>query len=212
MSQTGLSGGRFIHFLHWSIAAVALAAGCGQGGSQSADFKATAQEELSSAGQQHRHKRVCADAAPGHARCHSLVRVNDVTGQMEPFAAAPVAGSLTPADLASAYKLPATGGGGMTIAIVDAYDDPNAESDLAVYRAQFGLPPCTTANGCFRKVNQNGQTSPLPAADVGWAEETSLDLDMASAICPSCNILLVEATSATIGNLGTAVNRAVAMG
>src|SRR5207245_1679528 len=108
--------------------------------------------------------------------------------------------------------LPATGGANMTIAIVDAMDNPNAESDLGVYRSQFGLPPCTTANGCFRKVNQNGASSPLPASDVGWGQEIALDLDMASAICPSCKILLVEATSPTIGNLGTAVNTAVALG
>src|SRR5207244_1285314 len=63
-----------------------------------------------------------------------------------------------PADLIAAYKLPTTGGVGQTVAIVDAFDDPNAESDLAVYRSTFGLPPCTTANGCFRKVNQTGGT------------------------------------------------------
>jgi hypothetical protein len=85
------------------------------------------------------------------------------------------------------------------VAIVDAYDDPYAESELATYRSQFGLPPCTTANGCFKKVNQNGATSPLPAADSGWAVEIALDLAMVSAICPSCNILLVEANSATHG-------------
>ncbi|HYV66127.1 MAG TPA: hypothetical protein VE964_07780, partial [Myxococcales bacterium] len=79
-----------------------------------------------------------------------------------------------PADLIAAYNLPATGGAGQTIAIVDAFDDPNAESDLAVYRSTFGLPPCTTANGCFRKVNQSGGSTP-PAANTGWAEEISLD-------------------------------------
>ena len=117
-----------------------------------------------------------------------------------------------PSDLASAYKLPTNLGSGETVAIVDAYDDPNAESDLATYRSQFGLPPCTTANGCFRKVNQNGGTSPLPAANAGWAAEIALDIDMVSAICPQCKILLVEANSPTIANLGTAVNTAVAQG
>ena len=62
------------------------------------------------------------------------------------------------------------------------------------YRSQYGLPACTTANGCFKKVNQTGGTT-LPTADSGWAEEESLDLDMVSAVCPSCHILLVEATS-----------------
>ena len=84
---------------------------------------------------------------------------------------------------------------GQTVAIVDAYDDPNAASDLAAYRTQYGLPACTTANGCFSKVNQTGATSPLPATDTGWAGEISLDVDMVSAICPNCHILLVEANS-----------------
>lgn len=117
-----------------------------------------------------------------------------------------------PADLRSAYHLTTTGSAAMTVAIIDAYDDPTAESDLATYRSTFGLPPCTTANGCFRKVNQNGQASPLPATNAGWAGEISLDLDMVAAICPDCHILLVEANSPTISNLGTAVNTAVNLG
>jgi hypothetical protein len=212
MSPTRSAEGRLANSLISSLAAIALAAaGCGQADPQQKEM-ASEQEALASISQ-HRHVRACAAAAaPGFARCHAWIRVNDVTGQLEPLAAAPAPNSLKPADLIDAYKLPSTGGSGMTIAIVDAQDDPNAESDLAVYRAQFGLPPCTTANGCFRKVNQNGQASPLPAPDVGWAEEISLDLDMASAICPSCKILLVEASSASIANLGAAVNRAAAMG
>jgi subtilase family serine protease len=120
-----------------------------------------------------------------------------------------------PSDLQSAYGLTsaaASNGSGETIAIVDAYDDPNAEADLATYRSYYGLSACTTANGCFKKVSQSGSTTSLPSANTGWAEEISLDLDMASAICPKCNILLVEATSATMANLGTAVNRAVTLG
>ncbi|MFE3179827.1 peptidase S8 [Streptomyces violascens] len=117
-----------------------------------------------------------------------------------------------PASIQSAYKLPsATAGSGRTVAIVDAYDDPNAESDLAAYRAQYGLSACTTANGCFKKVGQTG-TSKLPRANAGWAEEISLDLDMVSAACPNCKILLVEASSSSMTNLGTAVNTAVSLG
>ncbi len=115
---------------------------------------------------------------------------------------------LTPAKLISAYNLTGTSGAGRTVAIVDAQDDPKAESDLATYRAAYGLPPCTTANGCFKKVNQNGATSPLPATDYGWAEEISLDLDMVSAICPTCHILLVEANTPDTTPLATAVNTA----
>ncbi|WP_234367373.1 MULTISPECIES: S53 family peptidase [Streptomyces] len=117
-----------------------------------------------------------------------------------------------PASLQAAYNLPsANGGSGQTVAIVDAYDDPNAESDLAVYRSQYGLPACTTASGCFQKVDQNGGTH-YPHGNSGWAEEISLDLDMVSAACPNCRILLVEAKTASMTNLGTAVNTAVARG
>ncbi|MFE1944493.1 S53 family peptidase [Streptomyces massasporeus] len=120
-----------------------------------------------------------------------------------------------PTDLRNAYGLTsaaANNGSGRTIAIVDAYDDPNAESDLAAYRSHYGLPACTTANGCFKKVSQTGSTTALPTADSGWAGEISLDLDMASAVCPNCHITLVEAKSASMANLGTAVNEAVSLG
>ncbi|MEU9395029.1 S53 family peptidase [Streptomyces sp. NPDC048324] len=120
-----------------------------------------------------------------------------------------------PTNLQSAYGLTsaaASNGAGETLAIVDAYNDPNAESDLATYRSYYGLPACTTANGCFKKVSQTGSTTSLPSSDSGWSEEISLDLDMASAVCPKCNILLVEATSATMANLGKAVNEAVSLG
>ena len=63
-----------------------------------------------------------------------------------------------PSTLVAAYKLAQSKGSGQTVAVVDAYDDPNAESDLAAYRTQYGLPACTTANGCFKKVNQSGST------------------------------------------------------
>ena len=116
-----------------------------------------------------------------------------------------------PTDLRSAYKLTGTGSSSETVAIVDAYDDPNAESDLATYRTQFGLPACTTANGCFRKVNQTAAPA-TRRADSGWAGEITLDLDMVSAICPSCHILLVEANAANMTDLGAPVNTAVTLG
>jgi adenosine/AMP kinase len=152
------------------------------------------------------HKQVCGDVTADAARCYARVRTNsagDVQALTTPSGLGPVA-------LQSAYLAP-TGGAGQTVAIVDAYDDPYAESELATYRSQFGLPPCTTANGCFKKVNQNGAQSPLPVADSGWAVEIALDLAMVSAICPSCNILLVEANSNSWSDLGTAVNSAAAL-
>jgi phosphodiesterase/alkaline phosphatase D-like protein len=120
-----------------------------------------------------------------------------------------------PADLQSAYNLSSaasSSGSTQTIAIVDAYDDPNAEADLGVYRTQYGLPACTTANGCFKKVNQTGSTTGLPAASDNWSTEISLDLDMASAVCPNCKILLVEASSSFSNDLATAVDEAVTLG
>ncbi|MGI8668203.1 MAG: hypothetical protein ACR2N4_19600, partial [Jatrophihabitans sp.] len=91
---------------------------------------------------------------------------------------------------------------------MDAYNAPNAEADLGVYRSQFGLAACTTANGCFRKVSQTGSTTNLPATNAGWATEISLDIDMVSATCPGCKILLVEAKTASFANLAKAVNYA----
>jgi subtilase family serine protease len=116
-----------------------------------------------------------------------------------------------PTDLRSAYKLTATGTSSQTVAIVDAYDDPTAEADLGVYRSQYGLSPCTTANGCFRKVSQTGSTTP-PRSNAGWAQEISLDVDMASAICPGCRILLVEANSSAFTDLAAAVDTAARLG
>jgi subtilase family serine protease len=115
-----------------------------------------------------------------------------------------------PKDLASAYKLPSTGGSGQTIAVVDAYDDPNAASDLAVYRSQFGLGTCTVANGCFKKVGENG-TSTLPPENAGWDQEISLDLDAVSAVCPKCHILLVETSSESSTDFERALNTAASL-
>ena len=116
-----------------------------------------------------------------------------------------------PSILRSAYRLASGHGSGRTVAIVDAYDDPKAESDLANYRSTFGIPPCSTSNGCFKKVDENGG-SHYPKADAGWSGEISLDLDMVSAICPDCHLLLVEASSNRMTDLGKSVNRAVSLG
>jgi len=152
---------------------------------------------------------VCGPALAGLASCHSFF-VLDRSGA-KPFASTSPQG-YRPADLQSAYKLPSsTAGSGQTVAIVDAYDDPKAESDLGIYRSTFGLTPCTTANGCFRKVNQTGGTS-YPRGDRGWALEISLDVQMVSAICPNCHILLVEASSNSLANLEAAVNEAATLG
>ncbi len=154
-------------------------------------------------------KRLCSVAHAGMMACNALERTDIV----QKLALSPNAtpDGYGPSDLTSAYNLPTGGGAGKTIAIVDAQDDPNAESDMATYRAQYGLPSCTTGNGCFSKVDERGG-SDYPAADSGWAGEISLDLDMVSAIAPNAHIILVEADQATMDDLGTAVNEAVALG
>lgn len=118
-----------------------------------------------------------------------------------------------PSSIQSAYNLPSsTAGSGETVAIVDAYNDPTAAADLAVYRSQYGLSACTVASGCLKIVSQTGSTTSLPKTNAGWATEESLDLDMVSATCPNCHIILVEASSASNANLGKAVNEAAALG
>jgi subtilase family serine protease len=145
------------------------------------------------------HRPVCpGPAAPGNSRCHARVVVDE---RGRPKAAAVPSGAYGPAQFRGAYKLPSTSAGsGQTIGIVDAYDDPNIESDLGVYSRQFALPSCTTANGCFKKVNQTGGTQ-YPAKNAGWSLEIALDVEIAHAVCPNCKILLVEATSNSFSNL-----------
>jgi len=126
-------------------------------------------------------------------------------------AVAPPTSGYGPAEIKSIYSLDVSKGRGQTVAIVDAYDNPNAEKDLAVFRSVYNLPACTSANGCFRKVNQRGGITP-PAGDPGWGLEIALDLQAVSAACPNCKLLLVEADSAEFDDIGAAVNRAVALG
>jgi N-acetylneuraminic acid mutarotase len=151
----------------------------------------------------------CPTPKKGQSTCFALRRT-DVRASRGLRAATALPSGYAPADLRSAYSLPADGGAGATVAIVDAYDDPNAEADLSVYRQQYGLPACTTANGCFRKVNEHGGTS-YPAPDTSWAGEISLDLDMVSAVAPQAHILLVEADSNNNDDLGASVDEAVAL-
>jgi subtilase family serine protease len=138
------------------------------------------------------------------AQCYVLFRTDKIGGDVSGWG---------PPDLQSAYNLPSsTKGSGQTVAIVDAYDQPNVESDLAMYRSNYGLPACGSSNGCFQKVNQLGQPGPYPPPNAGWGLEISLDVEMVSAGCPNCNILLVEGDDNSFKNLGKSENRAIKMG
>jgi hypothetical protein len=161
------------------------------------------------------HVAACPHGNPAlTARCHAHI-VTDARGN--PFIGKPDGASPNvtpsgygPSQLQSAYNLAsasASGGTGKVIAIVDAYGYPRADSDLQVYRNQYGLTACTVANSCLKIVNQTGGSN-LPRTDTGWDQEQALDLDMASAICPNCKILLVQASSNSFANLAAAVDYA----
>jgi len=171
-------------------------------------------------------RRACPPAAIGNATCAALVRIPPA-GQAPPAAltrraspagrAAPAAGEgeepLTPGQLADAYEYnPSSGGSGQVVAIVDAYQDPQIEADLAAYDAHYGLASCTEGDGCLEKVGQSG-TASLPARDSsGWSVETSLDVETVHSVCAKCKILLVDADSESFTNLAAAEDTAVRLG
>jgi hypothetical protein len=152
------------------------------------------------------HKRVCPTAGAGQAACHARV-LTDESGNVVANGNLAGVGGLQPSDLQMAYHVQPGMTSNATIAIVDAFDYPNAETDMATYRTNFGLPPVPS----FRRVGEDGSTNLPPNTDPGWNEEAALSLDMASAMCPTCNIILVE-TYNSAGDLYTGVNTAAALG
>jgi hypothetical protein len=196
-------------------------------------------------------RAACAAPAPGRAGCLALQLVpltaearahTHPIGVSRPSSVAPngspspAAGDfgVIPQDLHAAYQLPTSASSVQTIALVDAYNDPSAEADLATYSQEFGLPECTAANGCFEQVNQDGETGhpPFPKTTeqleaarkgstaerreakeaIGWAVEISLDIETARAVCQNCHIALVETNSPSYANLDAAENAAVGLG
>jgi hypothetical protein len=193
-------------------------------------------------------RAVCARAARGRGGCLALQLVPRTAAararrhplgliRSVPLAApSPGAGAfgLRPQDLHAAYDLPASVSSAQTVALVDAYNDPNAEADLKAYDEEFALPACTTGNGCFKQVNQNGETGSLPFPKTmkelesarkgtraqreeaeeatGWGLEISLDIEVAHATCESCEVLLVEAGVPSYEDLETAERSAAALG
>ena len=184
-------------------ATAAMVPACGGQPPEAADALGAAESAVAPVHTQ----RACA-AAPGKVACGARV-----VGDAKPLSGPTGFGA---PDLQSAYNV--TGAApavAPTIAIVVAYDDSHAESDLSQYRATYGLPPCTSTSGCFKKVNQTGAASPLPAASPSaddWSFDDSLGLDVASAICPSCKLLLVEANDDQGNGLYVSVNTAVTLG
>jgi hypothetical protein len=196
-------------------------------------------------------RAICSAPAVKHAGCLALQLVpktSEARARTHPLgiararrrasaaAPSPAAGNfgLRPQDLHSAYQLPAAAPSSQTVALVDAYNDPEAESDLKAYSEEFGLPECTAANGCFKQVNQNGEAgnppfprtlSELEAARsgsrsqraeaqeaTGWGLEISLDIEVAHATCQSCDILLVEGDTPSYENLEAAERSAADLG
>ncbi|MEU2712955.1 S53 family peptidase [Streptomyces sp. NPDC007205] len=194
------------------LSAAALITGGLAVASQSAAFattKTAASPTAATASAVPTHRLCSEPSKPGYMACQAVVRT-DLKAQKS-LGRHDTPKGFGPAGLQAAYNLPKDGGKGATVAIVDANDDPNAEKDLAAYRSQYGLPECSTSNGCFKKIDQDGGTK-YPTPDQGWAGEISLDVDMVSAACPQCHILLVEAKSASMDDLGAAVNQAVKQG
>lgn len=142
----------------------------------------------------------CGDVGPGYARCHVRI-ANDSAGM------SPAVAGWQPVDLQTRYNLPITKGSGQTVAIVDAFDNPNASTDIQTYRTEFGLG---TAD--FKKYNQKGQQSNYPSGNRGWGLEEDLDIEMVSAACPNCKIILVEAKGANTKDLDAAEAEAVKLG
>jgi subtilase family serine protease len=134
---------------------------------------------------------VCGPVPEGYARCFSQVRIGPASS---PALGAAPGGGYSPLQLKKAYAFPfaMTAGAGKTVAVVSAFDAPTVEADLNTYSAQFGLPPCTTANGCFSKQPSRGVT---PAFNELWSLESTMDVQMVHAIAPGAKIILVEASS-----------------
>jgi subtilase family serine protease len=149
-------------------------------------------------------KAVCPAVPVGYAHCLSYVVTNKAG---VPLVSPKAVSGYGPVQFQTAYGLTAAAAASTNevIAIVDAYDNPNAKSDLDAYSTNFGLPILPTCSGpsnvgCFKKVNQTGGSAP-PAGDTGWGLEIALDVDTAHAVCPKCGILLVEANSNSFSNL-----------
>jgi len=158
-----------------------------------------------------------ARTAPGVAHCYLATEPAPVAAvsALETGCTVDEQDGYSPCNIQHAYKLPslaAKRGQGQTVAVIDPYDDPDAATDLDNFRSTFQLPACTTGNGCFKKVNESGVQGSYPAGNMGWGQEITGDLDMVSAACPKCHILLVEATTDNFSDLFDSVKEAEKLG
>jgi len=169
------------------------------------------------AGGASRYRAACAAPGPGQAQCFVLVAPEPGSSGANADGIAVTAkkpAGWGPRDIEHAYRLPVGRGSRATVAVVEAFDTPKLETYLNDYRREWGLGSCTTANGCFRKVGQAGSAKHLPASGVfsGWDLEATLDVDMVSAACPACRILVVEANGQQFGQLSAGVKTAIGLG
>jgi hypothetical protein len=163
------------------------------------------------------YRAACAAPGPGRAQCFVLVAPEPGSSGANADGIAVTAkkpAGWGPRDIEHAYRLPVSRGSRATVAVVEAFDTPKLETYLNDYRREWGLGSCTTANGCFRKVGQAGSAKHLPASGVfsGWDLEATLDVDMVSAACPTCRILVVEANGQDFGQLSAGVKTAIRLG
>lgn len=156
----------------------------------------------------------CPKSTRTQARCFALYAPEVAVNQAQAAGASAKPKGWGAKAIESAYKLPVGRASNQTVAVVDAFTTPNLARSLASYRKQYGLPPCTVASGCLRIVNQKGKPSPLPQSGkpFGWDVETALDVEMVSAACPHCHILLVEGNTPDITDLATAAKTAGRLG
>ena len=172
------------------------------------------------------YRPACAPVGPSQAQCFALFAPESAAASVGAAGGAAAAAAGTPGSkgkppagwgprpIEAAYKLPVGRDSRALVAVVEAYDTPRLETYLNVYRRQFGLGPCTVANGCFRKVGQSGSARQLPPSGVrsGWDLEATLDVDMVSAACPTCRILVVEADGQALSQLAAAEDTAARLG
>jgi hypothetical protein len=162
----------------------------------------------------------CRQPAPtGRRACDAIVQTGGDAARVAQSGGCNRSAPYCASDLQAAYGLTQAarnGGRGAVVGIVEAYGYPDAAGDLAVYRKRMGLASCVPSTGCLKTVNENGHASPLPKANAvsndDWRAQQALDLDMISATCPNCKIVLVQANTDKNADLATAVNAAVGAG